>query len=88
MSSEGWSVIETFGDRISAEALAGLFESEKLPCQIASNEIVPGLGREFAVLVPAECVARAKRIREQAAHIPARELAELATGKRGKRSKR
>lgn len=80
MPNDGWMTIATFGDRISAEALVGLFESEKLPCRIASNEIVPGLGSEFAVLVPAELVHRATWIRQQSAHVSEQELTYLATG--------
>lgn len=81
MHIEGWSTIATFADRISAEALIGLFECEKLPCYLASNEIVPGLGTEFAVLVPEEWVRRANWIRQQAAEVSEQELTDLATGK-------
>ena len=44
MAESGWSVVATFGDRISAQALFGLLESEHLPCYFASNGAVPGLG--------------------------------------------
>jgi hypothetical protein len=76
---DDWSAVATFGDRISAEVLAGLFESEKLPSRIASNEVVPGLGTEFSVLVPAEFVRKANWIRQQA-HFSEQELTYLATG--------
>jgi len=75
----GWSEVATFGDRTSAEALVGLLESESLPCQLASNEPVPGLGIEFAVLVPAELLHRANWIRQQA-RVSEQELTFLATG--------
>jgi len=74
-----WSVVATFGDRIGAQALFGLLESENLPCYLASNEPVPGLGSEFAILVPTELLARARRIREQSA-VSEEELTFLATG--------
>lgn len=80
MPIDGWSAIATFGDRLSAEALAGLLESERLPCYIDSNEIVPGLGSEFIVLVPAEFVHRANWIRRQVAQVSEQELTYLATG--------
>lgn len=81
MPSDEWTVVASFGDRISAEALAGLLESEKLTCRIASNEVIPGLGSEFAVLVPVELLRRANSIREQA-RVSDEELAFLATGER------
>ena len=80
MPHDGWSVVATFGDRISAEALVGLFETEKLESRIDSNEIVPGLGTEYSVLVPTEFVRKANWIRQQAAGISTEELMYLATG--------
>jgi hypothetical protein len=79
MSETGWSVVATFGDRISAQALFGLLESEKLPCYFASNGAVPGLDTEFAILVPTEFLARAQRIQEQS-RVSEEELTFLATG--------
>ena len=79
MPSDGWSVLATFGDRISAEALLGLMESEKVPGRIASNEVVPGLGSEFAVLVPTEQLKKAEWVRSQA-RVSEQELNYLATG--------
>jgi hypothetical protein len=76
---EGWSVVAAFGDRISAQALVGLLESEKLPCYLASNAAVPGLGTEFAVLVPSEFLRKARRTVEQA-HVSEQELTDLALG--------
>ena len=81
MPIDGWSEIATFADRISAEALVGLLASEKVPCRIDSNEIVPGLGTRFAVLVPAQFVHRAAWIRQEAADVTEQELTYLATGK-------
>jgi hypothetical protein len=79
MAESGWSVVATFGDRISAQALFGLLESEHLPCYFASNGAVPGLGTEFAILVPTEFLARARRIQEQS-QVSEEELVFLATG--------
>jgi hypothetical protein len=76
---EGWSVVATFGDRISAQALVGLLESETLPCYLASNAAVPGLGTEFAVLVPSDLLRKAQRTVEQA-RVSEQELTYLATG--------
>jgi hypothetical protein len=79
VSQSRWSVVARFGDPISAQALFGLLESEKLPCYFASNGAVPGLGTEFAVLVPTELLARAQRIRAQS-QVSEEELTFLATG--------
>ena len=79
MSIDGWSVVATFGDRISAQALIGLLESEKLPCYLASNAAVPGLGTEFTVLVPTDFLRQAQRAVEQA-RVSEQELTELALG--------
>jgi hypothetical protein len=76
---DGWSVVATFGDRISAQALAGLLESEKLPCYLASNAAVPGLGTEFAVLVPTAFLRKARWTVEQA-RVSEQELTCLALG--------
>lgn len=81
MNWDGWSVVATFGDRVSAQLLMGLLESEKLPCHFVANEAVPGLGTEFAVLVPTERLRRAQAIREQA-RVSDQELSDLATAER------
>jgi hypothetical protein len=78
-SIKGWSVVATFGDRISAQALVGLLESEKLPCYLASNAAVPGLGTEFTVLVPSEFLRKAQWTVEQA-RVSEQELTDLAMG--------
>jgi hypothetical protein len=78
---DDWSVVATFGDRISAQALVGLLDSEKLLCRLASNEPLPGLGTEFAVLVPTHLLHRAQWIREHA-QVSEQELNFLATGEK------
>ena len=84
MSDDTWSTVVTFSDRISAEAILGLLKSENLPCQVASNETIPGLGTEFAVLVPAGLLHRAQSILAQA-QVSEQELDSLATGDSGAR---
>ena len=79
MSIDGWSIVATFGDRASADVLCGLLESESLQCLVVSNGVVPGLGTQFAVLVPTELVGKAQRIREQVP-VSNEELTYLATG--------
>jgi hypothetical protein len=79
MPIDGWSVIASFGDQISAQALLGLLKSESMPCLVVSNAAVPGLGTEFSVLVPTEQLRRAQFIRDQA-HVSDEELTYLAIG--------
>ena len=79
MPSDDWSVVATFGDPISAEALVGLLESEKLPCRVDRNEAIPGLSTGFSVLVRTELLRRAQWIRAQAP-VSEEELTYLATG--------
>ena len=80
MALDGWSVVATFGDQIAAQALIGLLVSEKVPCHYVSNAAVPGLGTEFAVLVPTELLHRAQWVREQA-RVSEQELDRLAARK-------
>ena len=80
MALDGWSVVATFGDQISAQALIGLLVSEKVPCHYVSNAAVPGLGTEFTVLVPTELLHRAQWVREQA-RVSEQELDRLAARK-------
>jgi len=74
-----WSAVATFADPLSAEALAGRLTSEELPCQVVSDETLPGLATAFAVLVPAELLHRAQWILKQA-NFSEQELTYLATG--------
>jgi hypothetical protein len=79
MSIDGWSVVASFGDQISAQALSGLLKSESMPCLMISNAAVPGLGTEFSVLVPTPQLRKAQLIREQN-RVSDEELDYLATG--------
>jgi hypothetical protein len=74
-----WSVVATFADPLSAEALAGRLNSEDVPCQVSSNQTLPGLATEFAVLVPAELLHRAQWVLKQV-NFTDQELTYLATG--------
>ena len=80
MSDDTWSAVATFGDPISAEALCGRLTSEEVPCRVVSDETLPGLATEFAVLVPAELLHRAQWVLKQA-DFSEQELTYLATGK-------
>jgi hypothetical protein len=79
VSIDGWSIVASFGDPISAQALSGLLQSESMPCMVISNAAVPGLGTEFSVLVPTPELHRANLIREQN-RVSDEELTYLATG--------
>ena len=79
MNVNEWTIVATFGDRISAQALVGLLDSEKILCRLVSNEPLPGLGSEFAVMVPRGLLQGATRIREEA-RVSEQELTYLATG--------
>ncbi len=79
MPIDGWSVVASFGDPISAQALSGLLKSESLSCLVVSNAAVPGLGTEFSVLVPTEQRRRAQFVRDQT-RVSEEELTYLATG--------
>jgi hypothetical protein len=52
---------------------------EQVPCRVASNETLPGLATEFAVLVPVELLHRAQWILQQT-NFSEEELTYLATG--------
>jgi hypothetical protein len=79
MPIDGWSVVASFGDQISAQAVSGLLKSESMSCLVISNAAVPGLGTEFSVLVPTPQLRKAQLIREQN-RVSDEELTYLATG--------
>jgi len=76
---DSWSVVATFADPISAEAMAGRLTSDEVQCQIVSNETLPGLATAFAVLVPTELLHRAQWLLKQA-NFSDEELTYFATG--------
>ncbi len=77
MHDDKWVSVDSYADRFSAEALVGLLAGEGVPAHIASDEPIPGLGRNFAVLVPPELLQRAQSIVEQAP-VSDKELTRLA----------
>lgn len=79
MQKQTWASAADYSDRISAEAALTLLLDDGVPAYIASNAYVPGLGSDFAVLVPADSLHRARRIL-QVLPLSERELTYLATG--------
>jgi hypothetical protein len=74
---DAWTSVVAYSDRISATAVLGLLAGHEMPCYIASNEHVPGLGSHFSVCVPTRLLHRARWILEQA-RVSESELTELA----------
>ena len=77
MPDDTWTSVADYPDRISAEAIVGLLNGASVPCYIASNEFVPGLGSAFSVRVPAQCRRQAQWLLEQS-RVSDSELTELA----------
>ena len=73
-----WVNVDSFADRFSAEALVGRLAGEGVPAYIAADEPIPGLGRNFSVLVPPDLLHRAQWILKQT--ISEDELTTLAIG--------
>jgi hypothetical protein len=82
VADEHWNSVATYSDRPSAEATLGLLLAEGLPCFIASDEHVPGLGSSFAVRVPSALLHRARWMLERV-QVSEAELNYLATGRLG-----
>jgi len=78
VSDVDWVNVDSFADRFSAEALVGLLAGEGVPAYIAADEPIPGLGRNFSVLVPPALLHRAQWILKQT--ISEDELTLLAVG--------
>jgi hypothetical protein len=79
VNNAAWVGVDSFPDRFSAEALVGLLAGEGVPAYIASDEPIPGLARNFSVLVPPDLLHRARWILQQAP-VSESELTRLATG--------
>ncbi len=77
MADDSWCSVADYPDRISAEAIVGLLNGADVPCYIASNEHVPGLGSAFSVRVPVSLVRQAEWLLEQS-RVSDSELTELA----------
>ncbi|HEY2403583.1 MAG TPA: hypothetical protein VGI23_24740 [Steroidobacteraceae bacterium] len=78
MNDADWVNVDSFADRFSAEALVGLLASEGVPAYIAADEPIPGLSRNFSVLVPPDLAHRAQWILKQT--VSEDELTLLAVG--------
>lgn len=77
MTTTTWTNAAIYSDRISAEVALERLTAAGLPCYIASDEYVPGMGSSFAVRVPVGLRADALTVIEQAG-ISEQELADLA----------
>jgi len=78
MNDDNWVNVDSYSDRFSAEVLVGLLAGEGVPAYIVPDEPIPGLGRNFSVLVPSNLLHRAKWIRGQT--VSEEELSRLAVG--------
>jgi hypothetical protein len=74
---DGWRELDWYSDIASAEAVAGLLRSENIPVHVAADEVVPGLVRDFRLLVPPALLERARSVLEQQ-QLTEEELAFLA----------
>jgi hypothetical protein len=79
VNDANWVSVDSFADRLSAEALVGLLAGEGVPGYIASDEPIPGLARNFSVLVPPALLHRARWILDQEP-VSETELTDLAIG--------
>ena len=65
MNDADWVNVDSFADRFSAEALVGLLASEGVAAYIVADEPIPGLSRNFSVLVPPQLLHRAQWLLKQ-----------------------
>ena len=79
---ETWSEFATYGEAASAEVIAGLLRSEKVPARIVSDAPMAGLAGGFCVMVPVAMLRRAEWVLSQAQLTDA-ELSFFATGELG-----
>jgi hypothetical protein len=77
-----WREVGSYSDVASAEAVAGLLRSENIPVHVAADEVVPGLIRDFRLLVPPALLERARSVLEQQ-QPSEEELAQLADTTKG-----
>jgi hypothetical protein len=80
MNREEWQLFQAFSDRGSAQAVAGVLESEGVPSRVESSKLVAGIETQHCVLVPASLVHRAKWVLADS-DLSDSELDYLATGK-------
>jgi hypothetical protein len=60
-----WREVGSYSDVASAEAVAGLLRSENIQVHVAADEVVPGLIRDFRLLVPPALLERARSVLQQ-----------------------
>jgi hypothetical protein len=77
MPEETWISVMTYSDRLSVQAGLELLATEGLPCYVASDEFVPGLGQRFALRVPREFAGKAAALLAQSP-VSDQELIDLA----------
>ena len=77
MPDDIWASVAVYSERVSAEAIRAVLAGEGLPCYIASDEHVPGLGSAFSVRVPGHLLRRARALVERG-DVSDSELTELA----------
>jgi hypothetical protein len=77
MTDDRWSSVGDYPERVAAESILGVLAGEGLPCYIASDAYVPGLGSVFSVRVPESLLGRARALLEHAP-ISDAELTEMA----------
>lgn len=77
MTDDHWVSLADYPEQVAAAAMLGLLTDAGLPCYIASDAHVPGLGSVFSIRVPAAVLGRAQALIEHGA-ISDSELTELA----------
>ena len=77
MPNDSWSTVVTCPDRITAEAMLGLLTSGGVPCQLTSDEHLPGSHPSFPI-VPTELLHRARWLLQDS-QVSESELTYLAT---------
>ena len=77
MPDDTWTNVAVYSERVSAEAIRAILDGAGVPCYIASDEHVPGLGSAFSVRIPVDYLRRARSLVEQG-EVSDSELTELA----------
>jgi hypothetical protein len=79
VSEEHWEIAAVVADTLSAQALAGLFASERLPVRLVTDSELLGAARQCRILVPAAMIHRARCLLWQT-RFSDEELSALAIG--------
>jgi len=62
MPDDDWTSVAVYSERVAAEAILAILAGEGIPCYIASDAYLPGLGSAFAVRVPAHLLGGARAL--------------------------